>query len=125
MYKQIFKKENGKPELIESVIDEDTGESYFDYDESIYTDIMPENGLYQPIYFRDGKWHGANKEDWEGAQPPKEEAPKDINTFLLAQTQMQLTEVASALSEKEKDVEALKTQNAEILLKLTELEGGQ
>lgn len=125
MYKQIFKKENGQPELIESVVDEDTGESYFDYDESTYTDIMPENGLYQPIYFRDGKWHGSTKEDWEDAQPPKEKAPKDINTFLLAQTQMQLTEVASALSDKEKDVEALKTQNAEILLKLTELEGGQ
>lgn len=125
MFKQIFKKENGQPELIESVIDEDTGESYFDYDESTYTDIMPENGLYQPIYFRDGKWHGSTKESWESTQPPKEEAPKDINTFLLAQTQMQLTEVASALSDKEKDVEALKTQNAEILLKLTELEGGQ
>lgn len=125
MYKQIFKKEDGQPELIESVIDEDTGESYFDYDESIYTDIMPENGLYQPIYFRDGKWHGATKEDWEASQPPKEEAPKDVATFLLAQTQIQLAEVASALSDKEKDVEALKTQNAEILLKLTELEGGQ
>ena len=125
MFKQIFKKENGQPELIESVIDEDTGESYFDYDESTYTDIMPENGLYQPIYFRDGKWHGANKEDWEAAQPPKEEASKDINKILLATTQMQLAEVASTLSEKEKDVEALKTQNAEILLKLTELEGGK
>ena len=125
MFKQIFKKENGQPELIESVTDEDTGESYFDYDESIYTDIMPENGLYQPIYFRDGKWHGSTKEDWEAAQPPKEDAPKDIGTFLLAQTQIQLAEVASALSDKEKDVEALKTQNAEILLKLTELEGGQ
>ena len=125
MYKQIFKKENGQPELIESVTDEDTGESYFDYDESIYTDIMPENGLYQPIYFRDGKWYGSTKEDWEAAQPPKEDAPKDIGTFLLAQTQIQLAEVASALSDREKDVEALKTQNAEILLKLTELEGGQ
>lgn len=125
MYKQIFKKENGQPELIESVTDEDTGESFFDYDESIYTDIMPENGLYQPIYFRDGKWHGSTKENWESAQPPKEETPKDINKILLATTQMQLAEVVSTLSEKEKDVEALKTQNAEILLKLTELEGGQ
>lgn len=123
MFKQIFNISNGSPILIQSVIDEDTGESYFDYDESTYTDIMPENGLYQPIYFRDGKWHGAAKEDWEAAQPPKEEVPKDIGTLLLAQTQIQLAEVDSALSDKEKDVEALKTQNAEILLKLTELEG--
>lgn len=125
MFKQIFDKSNGQPSLIENVLDEDTNESYFDYDESMYTDIMPDNGLYQPIYFRDGKWHGSTKEDWEAAQPPKDETPKDINKILLATTQMQLAEVASTLSEKEKDVEALKTQNAEILLKLTELEGGK
>lgn len=125
MYKQIFKKENGQPKLIESVTDEDTGENYFDYDQSTYTDIMPESGLYQPIYFRDGKWHGSTKEDWEATQPPKEEAPKDINKMLLATTQMQLAEVISTLSDKEKDVEMLKAQNAEILLKLTELEGGK
>lgn len=125
MYKQIFHKSNGQPKLIKNVTDEDTGESYFDYDKSIYTDIMPENGLYQPIYFRDGKWHGSTKENRESAQPPKEETPKDINKILLATTQMQLAEVVSTLSEKEKDVEMLKTQNAEILLKLTELEGGK
>lgn len=125
MFKQIFDKSNGKPKLIENVTNEDTGESYFDYDQSIYTDIMPESGLYQPIYFRDGKWHGSTKEDWEAAQPPKEETPKDINKILLATTQMQLAEVVSTLSDKEKDVEMLKTQNAEILLKLTELEGGK
>ncbi|WP_218729942.1 hypothetical protein [Brochothrix thermosphacta] len=43
----------------------------FDYPEE-YTEIKPEDGLYQPIFFDGKKWNGSKKEDWEAANPPEE-----------------------------------------------------
>ncbi|MDN6162450.1 MAG: hypothetical protein L0I79_06725 [Atopostipes sp.] len=117
MYKQIFKKENGQPELIESVIDEDAGESYFDYDESTYTDIMPESGLYQPIYFRDGKWHGATKEDWEGSLPESDADIPSSNDFLNAQL------LANDLEHNSK-IEGLQQDIANLTAELLKIQGG-
>ena len=117
MYKQIFKKENGQPELIESVIDEDTGESYFDYDESIYTDIMPENGLYQPIYFRDSKWHGSTKEDWEGSLPESNSDIPSSNDFLNAKL------LANDLEHNNK-IEGLQQDIANLTAELLKTQGG-
>lgn len=117
MYKQIFKKENGQPELIESVIDEDTGESYFDYDESTYTDIMPENGLYQPIYFRDGKWHGATKEEYEKNLPESDAGIPSSNDFLNAQL------LANDLEHNSK-IEGLQQDIANLTAELLKKQGG-
>lgn len=117
MYKQIFKKENGQPELIESVTDEDTGESYFDYDESIYTDIMPESGLYQPIYFRDGKWHGATKEQYEESLPESDAGTPSSNDFLNAQL------LANDL-ERNSKIEGLQQDIANLTAELLKKQGG-
>lgn len=117
MYKQIFKKENGQPELIESVIDEDTGESYFDYDESTYTDIMPENGLYQPMYFRDGKWHGATKEEYEESLPESDADIPSSNDFLNAQL------LANDLEHNSK-IEGLQQDIANLTAELLKTQGG-
>ena len=51
MYKQIFNKTNGKPELIKSIKNKETGEEYFDYNESEYTAERPSSNLYEPIHF--------------------------------------------------------------------------
>lgn len=117
MYKQVFKKENGQPKLIESVTDEDTGESYFDYDESTYTDIVPENGLYQPIYFRDGKWHGSTKEDWEGSLPESDAGIPSSNDFLNAQL------LANDLEHNSK-IEGLQQDIANLTAELLKTQGG-
>lgn len=117
MYKQIFKKENGQPKLIESVTDEDTGESYFDYDESTYTDIMPESGLYQPMYFRDGKWHGSTKEDWEGSLPESDADIPSSNDFLNAQL------LANDLEHNSK-IEGLQQDIANLTAELLKTQGG-
>ncbi|MDN6720904.1 MAG: hypothetical protein L0L52_01570 [Staphylococcus equorum] len=117
MYKQIFKKENGQPELIENVTDEDTGESYFDYDESIYTDIMPENGLYQPIYFRDGKWYSATKEEYEESLPESDADIPDSNDFLNAQL------LANDLEHNSK-IEGLQQDIANLTAELLKIQGG-
>lgn len=117
MYKQVFKKENGQPKLIENVTDEDTGESYFDYDESIYTDIMPENGLYQPIYFRGGKWHGATKEEYEESLPESDAGIPSSNDFLNAQL------LANDLEHNSK-IEGLQQDIANLTAELLKIQGG-
>lgn len=117
MFKQIFDKSNGKPKLIENVTDEDTGESYFDYDESIYTDIMPENGLYQPIYFRDGKWHGATKEEYEKSLPESDAGIPSSNDFLNAQL------LANDLEHNSK-IEGLQQDIANLTAELLKIQGG-
>lgn len=43
----------------------------FDYPKE-YTEIMPKDGLYEPIRFDGEKWIGTPKEDWETANPPEE-----------------------------------------------------
>lgn len=61
-YKQYFNKENGEPELFSS---EDTIPSN-------YTDVMPEQGLYRPVSFKNGKWVGTSYEEWKKKQPSYE-----------------------------------------------------
>lgn len=114
MFKQIFDKSNGQPSLIESVLDEDTNEYYFDYDETTHTDIMPDNGLYQPIYFRDGKWYGASKEDYENSLPEIELDPPDSNDFLTAQLLANDLEHNAKIQNLQQDIANLTTE----LLKL-------
>ena len=42
----------------------------FDYPKE-YTELQPEDGLYQPIFFDGEKWIGTKKEVWEAANPPE------------------------------------------------------
>ena len=73
MYKQVYLYD-GTAALLESVTQyTDEGESIetFNYPKE-YTELHPENGLYQPIFFDGKKWIGTKKEDWEATNPPKE-----------------------------------------------------
>ncbi|WBU87796.1 hypothetical protein BtpYZU01_11 [Brochothrix phage BtpYZU01] len=42
----------------------------FDYPKE-YTELQPEDGLYQPIFFDGEKWIGTKKEVWEADNPPE------------------------------------------------------
>ena len=68
MYKQIYNKENGEPNLIQDNYDEKSGVSIFEYDKEKYTDSMPPNNLYQPIHFDNvlNKWIGVTLRRMEG-----------------------------------------------------------
>ncbi|WOZ56247.1 tail fiber protein [Brochothrix phage BtpYZU03] len=50
----------------------------FDYPKE-YTELQPEDGLYQPIFFDGEKWIGTKKEVWEAANPPKENVDVGVN----------------------------------------------
>ncbi|AFD22347.1 hypothetical protein [Staphylococcus phage StB20] len=111
MYKQIFKKANGKPELIKSIEDEETGKEYFDYNESEYTTEIPPSNLYEPIYFENGKWIGATREEYLKRQTKVEieELPDDKDT-LIADLTLQLIETQNTVTNLRNDMASLTLQ---------------
>lgn len=80
MFKQVYLYD-GTAVLLESVTQyTDEGEPIetFSYPKE-YTELQPEDGLYQPIFFDGEKWIGTKKEVWEAANPPKENVDVGVN----------------------------------------------
>src|SRR5699024_6101651 len=118
MYKQIYRKTDGMPELIQDRYDEESAVSIFDYDHDLYTDSMPPSHLYQPIQFNEdtNEWIGTDKEDWENNQskPPIE---PDGTDFLNAQ-------LLSNDIEHNTKIEGLQQDVANLTSELLEMKGG-
>jgi hypothetical protein len=118
MYKQIYRKTDGTPELIQDRYDEESEVSIFNYDKDLYTDSMPPSHLYQPIQFNEEKneWIGVTKEDWESNQskPPIE---PDGTDFLNAQLISNDIEHNAKINGLEQDV-------ANLTSELLEMKGG-
>ena len=141
MFKQIFNKSNGRPELIQSVFDDETGIERFVYNESKYTDEMPSNELYEPISYKNGKWQGVSYDEWlynqsleEVEQPHYEPTETDM---MLAQTQMQVAKTAHRLiiseeeqaqltlelMKKEQRLNIMEEQQAKTIMEIAKLKG--
>ncbi|MEB6292196.1 hypothetical protein [Mammaliicoccus sciuri] len=118
MYKQIYRKTDGMPELIQDRYDEESEVSIFDYDKDLYTDSMPASYLYQPIQFNEetNEWIGVTKEEWESNQskPPIE---PDGTDFLNAQLISNDIEHNAKINGLEQDV-------ANLTSELLEMKGG-
>ena len=118
MYKQIYRKTDGMPELIQDRYDEESAVSIFDYDQDLYTDFMPPSHLYQPIQFSEetNEWIGTAKEEWESNQskPPIE---PDGTDFLNAQ-------LLSNDIEHNTKIEGLQQDVANLTSELLEMKGG-
>lgn len=85
MFKQVYLYD-GAAVLLESVT-QYTGEGEpietFSYPKE-YTELKPEDGLYQPVFFDGEKWVGTKKEVWEAANPPeKNEVGVNIEDVIL------------------------------------------
>lgn len=143
MFKQIFNKSNGRPKLIQSIFDDETGIERFVYDESKYTEEMPPSELYEPISYKNGKWQGISYDEWEyNRSIEKDEEEKlpykpNANEMMLAQAQMQVTKTANQLvksqkeqaetlkelTKKEKRIQQLEEQQAQTMLEIAKLKG--
>ena len=139
MYKQIYRKTDGTPELIQDRYDEESEVSIYEYDKDLYTDSMPPSNLYQPIQFNEEKneWVGATREEYEESLPKEEISQPSASEIMMASTQMQVAESSFQLrdtqkqlaqsmlenAEKDKRVKTLEEQQAQILLELTEMKG--
>ena len=70
----------------------------FDYPKE-YTELQPEDGLYQPIFFDGKKWIGTKKEDWEAANPPEKsegDSTVDDNQEVLEELILQVAALTNA-----------------------------
>lgn len=143
MFKQIFNKSNGRPKLIQSIFDDETGIERFVYDESKYTEEMPPSELYEPISYKNGKWQGISYDEWEYnrsvEKDEEEKTPYEPNASekMLAKTQMQVTKTANQLMKsqkeqaalamelmkKEKRLKDMELQQAKTMLEITKLKG--
>lgn len=118
MYKQIYRKTDGRPELIQDRYDEESEVSIYEYDKDLYTDFTPPSNLYQPIQFSEetNEWIGTAKEEWESNQskPPIE---PDGTDFLNAQ-------LLSNDIEHNTKIEGLQQDVANLTSELLEMKGG-
>lgn len=66
-YKQVFKKEDGKPVLITSVFDDEEEKQVFHYDKDKYIDDMPPSELYEPVHYDEEKekWVGTDYDEYK------------------------------------------------------------
>ena len=102
MYKEIYYIKNGKPSLIK----EDES-----YDESVFTNVQPPSELYQPIYFKDGKWIGTPYEEWLKQQPKVEtEENPDDKDVLISDFTLQLMETQNTAENLQNDMANLTLQ---------------
>lgn len=108
MYKEIYYIENGKPSLIKE------GEFY---DKGVFTDVQPPNGLYQPIHYDGNQWIGTPYEEWLANQPKPEPIKPDPLQKVASNLQIQLMKSNIAQSQLQK-------QNAQMMLEITKLKGG-
>lgn len=131
MFKQVFLYD-GTPYLAYLNID---GE--YDYPEEAWTEVAPPEGIYSPFYFNGNEWVGSTKEEHKESLPKEEISQPSTSELMMASTQMQIAESSFQLrdtqkqlaesmlqgAEKDKRIETLEQQQAQILLELTEMKG--
>ena len=112
-------------------------EGEYDYPEEAWTEIAPPEGIYSRFYFNGNEWVGSTKEEFEESLPKEEPIQPSASELMMASTQMQVAESSFQLrdtqkklaqsilesAEKDKRIETLEQQQAQILLELTEMKG--
>ena len=130
-FKQVFLYD-GRPYL--AFVNE---EGEYDYPEEAWTEIAPPEGIYSPFYFNGNEWVGSTKEEFEESLPKEEPIQPSASELMMASTQMQVAESSFQLrdtqkklaqsilesAEKDKRIETLEQQQAQILLELAEMKG--
>ena len=128
---------DGTPFIVEL---NDEGEYVYPKDE--YTEVAPPEGIYQPFYYNGNEWIGSTREEWLESLTKDENGETqlpDPSMIQMAQTQMQVAESSYQLretqqklaetmmdnAEKDKRLERLEQQQAQVLLELAEIKGGE
>ena len=117
MYLQVFDKSNGQPKLIKQTADEETGQLKYEYDQEEYTEEMPPSSLYDPIFYRDGRWQGLTKEQWEARQPEPEPVEPSETEIERGTMQMEIFKLQLMIQD-------LQDENASLTKEVVNLKGG-
>ena len=117
-------------------------EGEYQYPNDEWTEVSPPEGIYSPFYFNGNEWIGSTREEWLESLPKDENGESqlpDPSMTQMAQTQMQVAESSYQLretqqklaetmmdnAEKDKRLESLEQQQAQVLLELAEIKGGK
>ncbi|RIL63898.1 hypothetical protein BUY59_11185 [Staphylococcus epidermidis] len=133
MFKQVFLYD-GTPYLAYL-----NSEGEYDYPNDEWTEVAPPEGIYSPFYFNGNEWVGSTKEEYEKSLPKGEKTQPSTSEIMMASTQMQIAESSFQLretqqklaetmmdnAEKDKRLESLEQQQAQVLLELAEIKGGE
>ncbi len=133
MFKQVFLYD-GTPYL---AFRNEDGE--YDYPKDEWTEVAPPEGIYSPFYFNGNEWVGSTKEEYKKTLPKEELTQPSTSELMMASTQMQIAESSFQLretqqklaetmmdnAEKDKRLESLEQQQAQVLLELAEIKGGE
>ena len=106
MSKLAYKSEDGSPIIIK-----ENKEYNFEW-----TETPPPEGIYSPFYFNGVEWIGSSKEEFEEANP--------INPYEPSVTEIELAKTQMELFKAQLSIEQLRQDNADIIKKLVEMEGG-
>lgn len=114
-------------------------EGEYDYPNDEWTEVSPPEGIYSPFYYNGNEWVGSTREEWLESLPKDEDGEPDPSMIQMAETQMQVAESSFQLretqqklaetmmdnAEKDKRLESLEQQQAQVLLELAEIKGGK
>ena len=114
-------------------------EGEYQYPNDEWTEVSPPEGIYSPFYYNGNEWVGSTREEWLESLPKDEDEEPDPSMIQMAQTQMQVAESSYQLretqqklaetmmdnAEKDKRLESLEQQQAQVLLELAEIKGGK
>ena len=114
-------------------------EGEYQYPNDEWTEVPPPEGIYSPFYYNGNEWVGSTREEWLESLPKDEDEEPDPSMIQMAQTQMQVAESSYQLretqqklaetmmdnAEKDKRLESLEQQQAQVLLELAEIKGGK
>lgn len=85
----------------------------YDFD---YTETPPPEGIYSPFYYNGVEWIGSTKEEFEESNP--------INPYEPSVTEIELAKTQMELFKAQLSIEQLRQDNADIIKKIVEMEGG-
>ena len=106
MSKLAYKSEDGSPIIIK-----ENKEYNFEW-----TETPPPEGIYSPFDFNGVEWIGSSKEEFEKTNP--------INPYEPSVTEVELAKTQMELFKAQLSIEQLRQDNADIIKKLVEMEGG-
>lgn len=122
MFKEIYRKKDGKPILIESIIDDD--KEYFDYDTEDFVEEEPQSELYDPIYYsdEDKEWKGVSYQEWLKSLNDEQSIEIEEEIEPESERNKEIAMITKLLFNNQKEIEGIQQDVADLVKYLTNKE---
>ena len=122
MFKEIYRKKDGKPILIESIIDDD--KEYFDYDTEDFVEEEPQSELYDSIYYsdEDKEWKGVSYQEWLKSLNDEQSIEIEEEIEPESERNKEIAMITKLLFNNQKEIEGIQQDVADLVKYLTNKE---